>query len=199
MNLLRLQEKFVTREGRNLQPWYVGWSVCQARLILMLIDLMPILSKEQGDYFWVVDFVLLNLTFQAKYMIFRPMLTSLPRNKRKFWMWTKKIKNTSNGLHSSCVCWRKYIKVFNAPLHNVRKKESTPILRLFEDTQHWTIHHSKWAKCGKSGCCCLPCNQYHCSKWTYVVEIILTYGNRLRSTHYIQSFFSLFLWITQLF
>ena len=51
MNLLRLQEKFVTREGQNLQPWYVGWSVCQARLILMLIDLMPILSKEQEDLF----------------------------------------------------------------------------------------------------------------------------------------------------
>ena len=30
-------------------------------------------------------------------------------------------------------------------------------------------------------CCCLPCK--HCSNWTWVVEEILAYGNRLRSTH----------------
>ena len=29
-------------------------------------------------------------------------------------------------------------------------------------------------------CCCLPCN--HCSNFTWVVEEILAYGNRLRST-----------------
>ena len=30
-------------------------------------------------------------------------------------------------------------------------------------------------------CCCLPCN--HCSNWTWVVEEILAFGTRLRSTH----------------
>ena len=30
-------------------------------------------------------------------------------------------------------------------------------------------------------CCSLPCN--HCSNWTWVVEEILAYGNRLRSMH----------------
>ena len=30
-------------------------------------------------------------------------------------------------------------------------------------------------------CCCLPCN--HCSNWTCVVEEILAFGNRLRSTN----------------
>ena len=31
-------------------------------------------------------------------------------------------------------------------------------------------------------CCCLPCN--HCRRsWTWVVEEILAFGNRLRSTH----------------
>ena len=29
--------------------------------------------------------------------------------------------------------------------------------------------------------CCLPCN--HCSNWTWVVEEILAFGNRLRSTY----------------
>ena len=29
--------------------------------------------------------------------------------------------------------------------------------------------------------CCLQCN--HCSKWTWVVEEIFAFGNRLRSTH----------------
>ena len=29
-------------------------------------------------------------------------------------------------------------------------------------------------------CCCLPCN--HCRNWTWVVEEILAYGDRLRST-----------------
>ena len=29
--------------------------------------------------------------------------------------------------------------------------------------------------------CCLPCN--HCSHWTWVVEEILAFANRLRSTH----------------
>ena len=34
----------------------------------------------------------------------------------------------------------------------------------------------------EKGCCyCLPCN--HCSNWTWAVEQILAYGNRLRSTH----------------
>ena len=32
-----------------------------------------------------------------------------------------------------------------------------------------------------SCCCCLPCN--HCSNWTWVVEEILAFGARLRSTH----------------
>ena len=31
-----------------------------------------------------------------------------------------------------------------------------------------------------SCCCCLPCN--HCSNWTWVVEEILAFGTRLRST-----------------
>ena len=30
-------------------------------------------------------------------------------------------------------------------------------------------------------CWCLPCN--HCSNWTWVVEEILAFGTRLRSTH----------------
>ena len=30
-------------------------------------------------------------------------------------------------------------------------------------------------------CCCLPCN--HCINWTWVVEEILAFGTRLRSTH----------------
>ena len=30
-------------------------------------------------------------------------------------------------------------------------------------------------------CCCLPCN--HCSNWTWLVEEVLAFGNRLRYTH----------------
>ena len=37
------------------------------------------------------------------------------------------------------------------------------------------------AICLKKCCRCLPCD--HCSNWTWVVEEILAYGDRLRSTH----------------
>ena len=35
-----------------------------------------------------------------------------------------------------------------------------------------------WAR---ACCCCLLCN--HCNNWTWVVEVFLAFGTRLRSTH----------------
>ena len=43
------------------------------------------------------------------------------------------------------------------------------------------VHLIFWVDSRNRCCRCLPCN--HCSNWTWVVEEILAFGTRLRSTH----------------
>ena len=58
-------------------------------------------------------------------------------------------------------------------------------MSLFEESLYYRLTNSQWTNCPKiinqTGFYFLPFN--HCSNYTRVVEIILAYGNRVRSTH----------------
>ena len=85
------------------------------------------------------------------------------------------------------------------PIFIPRKRPSNGWVRTTSCTSTWPTLPQRqralpWPWSGSSGSttlerkgicaplmCCLQCN--HCSNWTWVVEEILVYGNRLRSTY----------------